>query len=96
MVLLVVASLPALLIGGLAPDLVEKHLRDVSVLAWTTIGFGILLGVADRFSPKEREFESIGLRDALLIGLAQAAALVPGVSRSGITITAGRFLGLDA
>jgi undecaprenyl-diphosphatase len=94
LVLLVVASLPALLIGGLATDLVEKHLRDVSVLAWTTIGFGILLGVADRFSPKEREFESIGLRDALWIGLAQAAALVPGVSRSGITITAGRFLGL--
>lgn len=93
-VLLVLASLPALLIGGLAPDLVEKYLRDVTVLAWATIGFGVLLGVADLVGPKRREVASVGLRDALLIGLAQACALVPGVSRSGITITAGRFLGL--
>jgi len=93
-VLLVLASLPALVIGGLAPDFVEKYLRDVTVLAWATIGFGVLLGVADMVSPKRRDFESVGLRDAVLIGLAQACALVPGVSRSGITITAGRFLGL--
>jgi undecaprenyl-diphosphatase len=92
--LLVLASLPALLIGGLAPDFVEKYLRDVTVLAWATIGFGVLLGVADLVGPKQREVASVGLRDALLIGLAQACALVPGVSRSGITITAGRFLGL--
>jgi len=64
------------------------------VLAWATIGFGVLLGVADLVGPKQREVASVGLRDALLIGLAQACALVPGVSRSGITITAGRFLGL--
>jgi undecaprenyl-diphosphatase len=92
---IVLASVPALLIGGLAPDFVEKYLRDVTVLAWTTVGFGVLLGVADRISPKQRTIESLGLRDALLIGLAQACALVPGVSRSGITITAGRFLGLS-
>lgn len=92
--LLVLASLPALLIGGVAPDFVEKYLRDVTVLAWATIGFGVLLGVADLVGPKQREVASVGLRDALLIGLAQACALVPGVSRSGITITAGRFLGL--
>jgi len=92
--LLVVASVPAFLIGGITSDFVEMHLRDVKVLAWTTIGFGILLGVADRFSPKQRDLASLGFRDALVIGLAQACALVPGVSRSGITITAGRFLGL--
>jgi len=95
-VLLAVASLPALLIGGLAPDFVEKYLRDVTVLAWTTIGFGLLLGLADQVSPKTRDVESVTLRDALLIGLGQACALVPGVSRSGITITVGRFLGLTA
>jgi undecaprenyl-diphosphatase len=94
-ILLVLASLPALVIGGLAPDFVEKYLRDVTVLAWATVGFGILLGVADLVSPKLRDIESVGLRDALVIGLAQACALVPGVSRSGITITAGRFLGLS-
>jgi len=94
-ILLVLASLPALVIGGLAPDFVEKYLRDVAVLAWATVGFGILLGVADLVSPKLRDIESVGLRDALVIGLAQACALVPGVSRSGITITAGRFLGLS-
>jgi len=93
-VLIVLATLPALLIGGLAPDFVEKYLRDVTVLAWTTLGFGILLGIADRFSPRDRELESLGVRDAVLIGLAQAAALVPGVSRSGITMTAARMLGL--
>jgi undecaprenyl-diphosphatase len=93
-VLLALASLPALLIGGLAPDFVEKYLRDVTVLAWTTIGFGLLLGLADRVSPKTRDVESVTLRDALLIGLGQACALVPGVSRSGITITVGRFVGL--
>jgi len=92
--LLVVASLPAFLIGGLAPDFVEKYLRDVTVIAWTTIGFGILLGVADAFSPEDRTIESLNFRDGLLIGLAQACALVPGVSRSGATITAGRMLGL--
>jgi undecaprenyl-diphosphatase len=94
-VLLVLASLPALAIGGLAPDFVETYLRDVTVIAWATLGFGLLLGAVDVLSPKDRAFESTGMRDALLIGLAQACALVPGVSRSGITITAGRLLGLS-
>jgi undecaprenyl-diphosphatase len=93
--LIVLATIPALLIGGLAPDFVEKYLRDVTVIAWTTVSFGLLLGVVDRVSPKTRAVESIGLRDAVWIGLAQACALVPGVSRSGITITAARFLGLS-
>lgn len=92
--LIVLATLPALLIGGLAPDFVEKYLRDITVIAWTTVGFGLLLGLVDLVAPKNRTVDSIGLRDALWIGLAQACALVPGVSRSGITITAGRMLSL--
>lgn len=93
--LIALATVPALLVGGLAPDFVEKHLRDVTVIAWTTVAFGLLLGAVDLIAPKTRTVDSIGLRAALFIGLAQACALVPGVSRSGITITAGRLLSLS-
>ncbi len=91
---LAIASIPALLFGFLAKDLVELYLRDVRVIAWTTIGFGLLLWLSDLIGSRQRKLESFRLKDALFIGLAQALALVPGVSRSGITITAGRFLGL--
>jgi len=90
---IVVASVPALLLGYFAHGLVEAYLRDVRVIAVTTIGFGLLLWAADRFSPSYRPLESMGLRSVVLIGLAQVLALVPGTSRSGITITAGRALG---
>lgn len=90
---LVLASIPALLAGALAHDLVEAFLRDVRVIAWTTIGFGLLLWLADSVGDKRREVGQMDLRAALLIGLAQALALVPGASRSGVTITMGRFLG---
>ncbi|MCJ7816175.1 MAG: undecaprenyl-diphosphate phosphatase [Xanthomonadales bacterium] len=92
---LIVASVPALLAGFAARDLVELFLRDVRVIAWATIGFGLLLWLADAIGSRQRKLEDISLKDALLIGLMQALALVPGVSRSGVTITAGRFLGLS-
>jgi undecaprenyl-diphosphatase len=63
-------------------------------VVFTLAGYGILLALADRFAPREREFADIRIRDGVLIGLAQALALVPGTSRSGITITAGRMLGI--
>ncbi len=90
---LVLASVPALLVGALAHDLVEAYLRDVRVIAWTTLGFGLLLWLADSVGDKRREVGQMDLRAALLIGLAQALALVPGASRSGVTITMGRLLG---
>ena len=93
-VYLALASIPALLVGALAHDAVEFYLRDIRVIAWTTIGFGLLLWIADVRGAREVELEQIKLRSALLIGLAQALALIPGTSRSGVTITAGRFLGL--
>ena len=93
---LVLASIPALLIGFLAHDLVEMYLRDVRIIAWTTIGFGILLWFADRVGAEDREIGEMNLKSALLIGLAQAFALIPGASRSGVTITAGRLLGFSA
>ncbi len=91
---LALASIPALLVGALAHDAVEFYLRDIRVIAWTTIGFGLLLWIADVRGAREVELEQINLRSALLIGMAQALALIPGTSRSGVTITAGRFLGL--
>ena len=89
------ASLPALAAGYLLHDWVETYLRDVRVIAWTTIGFGLLLWLADALAPRRRELSGMTVRSAVLIGLAQVLALVPGTSRSGITITAGRALGFS-
>lgn len=94
-VYLAVASVPALLVGFLAHDLVEAYLRDVRIIAWTTIGFGLLLWLADAVGSKQRDIGEMSLKSAIFIGLAQVLALVPGTSRSGITITAGRFLGFS-
>jgi undecaprenyl-diphosphatase len=93
---LALASIPALMVGALAHDAVEFYLRDVRIIAWTTIIFGLLLWIADARGPRNIKLEQINLRSALWIGLAQALALIPGTSRSGVTITAGRFLGLTA
>jgi len=90
-----IASIPALLAGFAARGLVELFLRDVRVIAWSTIAFGLLLWLADAVGSRRRKLEETTLKDALIIGLSQALALIPGVSRSGVTITAGRFLGLS-
>lgn len=92
---LAIASIPALLVGFLAHDLVELYLRDVRIIAWMTIGFGLLLWLADSVSSRQRKLEDISLPGAIFIGVSQVLALIPGVSRSGVTITAGRFLGLS-
>lgn len=92
---LVLASIPALAVGALAHDLVEHFLRDVRVIAVTTTGFGLILWWADAVGNRTRDLPGMNLASALLVGLAQMLALVPGVSRSGITITAGRFLGFS-
>jgi undecaprenyl-diphosphatase len=92
---LMLASIPVLLVGFLAHGLVETYLRDVRVIAWTTVIFGLLLWLADVLGGRGKALQDLKLGGALLIGLAQVLALVPGTSRSGITITAGRFLGLD-
>ena len=91
---LLLASIPALAVGALAHDLVELYLRDVRVIAVTTVLFGLVLWWSDVVGGKAGKIDSMSLRGAMTIGMAQALALIPGVSRSGITITAGRFLGL--
>lgn len=89
-------TLPVGVVGLLAGDLVEQYLRSPLVIASTTVVFGVLLGwVAWRARGKLNEYQLSALM-VLLIGVAQALALIPGTSRSGITITAGLALGLSA
>ena len=93
--LLALASLPVLVIGILTEDWIAGDARSPGVIAWATIGFGLLLGVADRWGKQERKVDQITWWHALLFGVAQATALIPGASRAGVTITAGRLLGFD-
>lgn len=90
-----VGTLPVAIAGLLMNDLVEHELRSPTVIATTTILFGLLLGWADYSGRRERNEDSLQWRDVMLIGIAQVLALVPGTSRSGITMTAGLLLGLD-
>lgn len=91
--MLLVATLPAALFGlwlhANAPD----WERSVQVIGWTTLGFGLLMWVADGAFMHVREIKHMGVRDALFIGVMQAIALIPGTSRSGMTMTGARFLG---
>lgn len=92
--LVLAATIPVGIAGLLFNDLVETTLRSPLVIAATTVGFGLLLGIADSTGTRRIDITGIRWRMALLIGLAQAIALIPGTSRSGITMTAGLFLGL--
>ncbi len=88
------ASVPAALAGLILDDLVETRFRSPALIAGTLASFGILLAAAERLGRQNRGPEGLDWRVCLGIGLAQALAIVPGVSRSGITITAGLLLGL--
>ena len=94
--ILLVASVPAILFGGVFHSWVESALRDMRVIAFSTTGFGLLLWWADKRCACDRQLQEMDIRSGILIGLAQVLSLVPGTSRSGITITMGRFLGFDA
>jgi undecaprenyl-diphosphatase len=89
-----VGTIPATVVGLLLAGWIAANLRDPAVVALTLSGYGILLAAADRLGRQNRTIADIRLADAVVIGLAQALALVPGTSRSGITITAAMLLGL--
>ena len=91
---LVLATAPILIAGLMLFGIVETELREAQFIAWTTLGFGILLGLADWRGARTRELEQLRWSDALWIGLAQCLALAPGVSRAGIVMTAALALGL--
>jgi undecaprenyl-diphosphatase len=92
--LIVAATIPAALIGAAFEDFISTKLGDPWLIALLLAAFGALLWFADRL-PQDRELRALGFGTAFGIGCAQALALAPGVSRSGITITAGRFLRLS-
>ncbi len=91
--LIVIGTLPIVALGLLFQDFIENQLRQLWVIAVMLIGFGILLGIADRYAPKQRAIEELEVKSGLLFGFGQALALIPGVSRSGGSITVGLMLG---
>ncbi len=91
---LALATVPAGLVGFFGGGFIEGNLRTLPVIAGTTLVFGLLLGVADRRAGNGAALRKLDLSTALLVGLAQALAPVPGVSRSGVTITAALLLGM--
>src|SRR4051812_24477680 len=88
-------TIPIAIFGIAFHNQIEDGARDLYLIGIMLIVFGAILGVADRVGRQEREVKDITARDGTIIGFAQALALVPGVSRSGATISAGRFLGFD-
>ena len=90
--IILVATVPAGLVGGLFQHAVENALRSPLIIVFSTTAFGILLLIAERYNKMNKDTASMA--DGIFIGLAQAIALIPGVSRSGITITAGMFRNL--
>ena len=89
-----VGTVPAVIAGGLGSSFIEDHLGEPWMIGIQLIVFGALLGWADRL-PQSREFDQAKIADGCKVGLAQVLALAPGTSRSGITITAARYLGFD-
>ena len=91
---IVLATIPAVAFGIFLKKFGFTDLeRNVAVVAWNTILYGILMLIADMVGPQERTMKNMTLGSALIIGVAQALALIPGTSRSGVTMTAARFLG---
>jgi undecaprenyl-diphosphatase len=93
--LLVASTIPAAVLGLVFGDLIEGSFRSVGLVAVTLVLGGLILLVADRFGAKSRGIEDVTFPIAIGIGAAQALALIPGISRSGISISAGRMVGMD-
>ena len=89
----IAGTVPAGLAGLLLNDFIESSLRSGLVIAVSTIGFGLVLWWSDAVGRRNRDLPALTMKDAVIIGVAQALALIPGTSRSGITITAALFLG---
>jgi undecaprenyl-diphosphatase len=88
-------TIPAALAGLALAGWIEANLRSPTVVLFTLSGYAVLMALADRFGRRTRDISSVRIKDALIIGIAQALALVPGTSRSGITITAAMALGFE-
>ncbi|MBT4710246.1 MAG: undecaprenyl-diphosphate phosphatase, partial [Alphaproteobacteria bacterium] len=93
--MIIVATIPVGVAGFALHKFGQEGLRDPAVIAWATLGFGILLHVADRFGMTLRRMEHMSWGAAILIGFSQVLALIPGTSRAGITMTAARMMGYE-
>lgn len=93
---IVLATVPAVVAGFLLHDFKPEGIRNIEIMGWNLIIFGLLLGLADRMGKMDFTIDrDMTYKRALIVGLAQMLALIPGTSRSGITMTAGRFLGFS-
>jgi undecaprenyl-diphosphatase len=92
---IIIGSLPIVILGVLFKDTIESEFRNLWLIGTTLIVLGVILGIADRVSADDRKIKDLTLRHAIFMGAAQACALIPGVSRSGATISMGRFLGYE-
>lgn len=92
---LVVATIPVVAVGYFGLRYISTALRSVEVIAWTTLLFGLLLGIADRLCMTVRRLEHMNYVGALFVGVAQVLSLIPGTSRAGVTMTACRLLGME-
>jgi len=92
---MILGTIPVIAAGYYINEYYGDAFRSLMVIGWTTFGFGILLYLADKFGMTIRRIEHLSIGSTLFIGLAQCLALIPGTSRSGITITAARMLGFE-
>ncbi len=92
---IVIATIPAVIVGFFIFDFVQLYFRDIKVVAITSVVFAALLFVADHFKMKISSWENMSYSQAFIIGLFQVLAFIPGASRAGVTITGARFLGFD-
>ena len=92
---ILLATLPAIFIGGCLRYFGMSWTRNIELIGWMLIIYSVLLWYADNYYSTEKEIKDIKMRDAIFIGLAQCLAFIPGTSRSGVTITVGRFLGYN-
>jgi undecaprenyl-diphosphatase len=92
---IIMGSLPVVVVGIALKDVIETDFRNLWIIGCTLIGLGVVLGVAERVGSKSRPISQLGWRSAVLMGLAQALSVIPGVSRSGATISMGLFLGYE-
>ncbi len=93
--LLVIGTLPVVIVGLILKDNGMEWVRSTKIIGWTILGYGLLLFISDKFGMTIRKIEHLTIIDALLIGGAQCLALIPGTSRSGITVTMARFLSME-
>ena len=92
---LLIATLPVIVAGFVVSSYFPHGIRNMEMIAWATIGFAILLWISDRLGMTVRQVEHLSKSNALFIGVLQILALIPGTSRAGITMTAGRMLGME-